>query len=399
MQHRTESTRAGFAVRSESLIRIFFVFFKPKIAGVDLKFLFLEPFFGGSHRDFATGLIAHSRHQIDLLTLPARFWKWRMRGAALYFVKKLGPAEFYDGLFVTDLMSISDLKALLGPSCPPCLAYFHENQLSYPLAPGEAMDFQFGFTDITSALAADRVVFNSKSHFEMFFSYLPRFLKMMPEYRPNWIIGKIKKKASVIHPGCQFSLREPEMSFSRSGPPLVIWNHRWEFDKNPIAFFNAMDMVVKRGLDFRLALLGENFQTVPKEFVRARKRLGDKIVQYGYVDSKKAYIEWLMRGSVVVSTARQENFGISLIEATRWGCFPLAPNRLAYPEIIPKAFHSDCLYRDQEDLVQKLCFLVSKPNAFESKRHSLSTAMGRFSWEKRVAGFDEALKKTALTGK
>ena len=36
-----------------------------------LNFLFLEPFFGGSHREFARGLVAHSRHRIDLLTLPA----------------------------------------------------------------------------------------------------------------------------------------------------------------------------------------------------------------------------------------------------------------------------------------------------------------------------------------
>ena len=40
-----------------------------------LKFLFLEPFFGGSHREFAKGLISHSRHRIDLMTLPARFWR------------------------------------------------------------------------------------------------------------------------------------------------------------------------------------------------------------------------------------------------------------------------------------------------------------------------------------
>lgn len=49
-----------------------------------LKFLYLEPFFGGPHREFTQGWVAHSRHCIDLLTLPARFWKWRMRGAALH---------------------------------------------------------------------------------------------------------------------------------------------------------------------------------------------------------------------------------------------------------------------------------------------------------------------------
>ena len=35
-----------------------------------LTFLFLEPFFGGSHRDFAEGLIAHTSHKIELMTLP-----------------------------------------------------------------------------------------------------------------------------------------------------------------------------------------------------------------------------------------------------------------------------------------------------------------------------------------
>lgn len=30
-----------------------------------LRFLFLEPFFGGSHGDFAQGLTEHSRHDIE----------------------------------------------------------------------------------------------------------------------------------------------------------------------------------------------------------------------------------------------------------------------------------------------------------------------------------------------
>jgi len=104
--------------------------------GNGLKFLFLEPFFGGSHQDFAEGLISHSQHRIDLITLPSRFWKWRMRGAALYFLKKVPDLKEYNGLITSDLMSLSDFKGLTGPSCPPALTYFHENQLTYPLAPG-----------------------------------------------------------------------------------------------------------------------------------------------------------------------------------------------------------------------------------------------------------------------
>ena len=113
-----------------------------------MKFLFLEPFYGGSHRDFADGWVQHSRHRLDLVTLPARFWKWRMRGAALHFAKKVQTPADYDGLITSSLMSLSDLKALWGADCPRALVYFHENQLSYPLPPGEVMDYQFGFTEL-----------------------------------------------------------------------------------------------------------------------------------------------------------------------------------------------------------------------------------------------------------
>jgi glycosyltransferase involved in cell wall biosynthesis len=319
-----------------------------------------------------------------------------MRGAALYFAKKMSSLEHYDGLITTDLMSLSDLKALLGSSCPPCLAYFHENQLTYPLAPGETMDFQFGFTDITTGLVADRVLFNSRSHFDTFFSHARNFVKMMPEYQPKWAIEAIRAKAGILYPGCQFSARREKIAFSDSSPPLIVWNHRWEFDKNPGAFFDALAVMLERGLEFRLALLGENFQKVPKEFISARERFGHRIVQYGYVESRKEYMEWLDKGCIVVSTSNQENFGISIVEAIRAGCIPLVPDRLVYPEIIPKAFHADFLYSDQEDFVDRLSFLVSNYSNFKKRMQDLSKAMECFSWDELITRYDEELQKLTL---
>ena len=363
----------------------------------ELKFLFLEPFFGGSHRDFAEGLISGTRHAIDLLSLPARFWKWRMRGAALYFVKKITDLRQYSGLITTDLMSLSDFKALTAGSCPPALVYFHENQLTYPLAPGEHMDYQFGFTDITTALAADRVLFSSHTHRQAFFQDLPRFLKMMPEYRPAWVVDAIGAKAGVLYPGCRFpAAGQYEGNASRELPPLIIWNHRWEFDKNPDDFFYALDAVLDRGNNFRLALLGENFQAVPKAFIAARSRYGDRIVQYGYVESRAEYINWLKQGSIVVSTACQENFGISVVEAIRYGCTPLLPARLAYPEIIPHRFHDRVLYQNTDQLVEKLIRRLIDPSGFEDLRRELSKEMAQFAWENLIDRYDAELQKLAL---
>ncbi|MGD8990064.1 MAG: DUF3524 domain-containing protein [Desulfobacterales bacterium] len=359
-----------------------------------LKFLLLEPFFGGSHREFARGLVSHSRHRIDLVTLPARFWKWRMRGAALYFIRKSPPLNNYDGMLTTGLMSLSDFKALSTGPCPPTLTYFHETQLTYPLVPGEQMDFQFGFTDITTALAADRILFNSRSHRDAFFSRLPGFLKMMPEYSPLWLVEKIRAKADVFYPGCRFPGDGLAGADSpREFPPLIIWNHRWEFDKNPEPFFEALDAVLAKGAEFHLALLGENFQAVPKAFESARERYGKRIVRYGYVQSREEYIRWLQRGSIVISTARQENFGIAVVEAIRFGCVPLLPDRLAYPEIIPPQFHSTVLYEDTGDLVQKLTRLINHYGELQELRCRLSTHMAQFAWQNRIDRYDEELER------
>jgi glycosyltransferase involved in cell wall biosynthesis len=364
--------------------------------GDRLKFLFLEPFFGGSHREFAEGLISNSRHGIDLVTLPARYWKWRMRGAALYFIKQISSLDSYDGLITTDLMSLSDFKALAGGKCPPTLVYFHENQFTYPLSPGERMDYQFGFTDITTAMAAEHIVFNSRTHRDAYFEALPKFINMMPEFRPKWVVDEIRAKADILYPGCRFGDEiSGEENFDRSLPPLIIWNHRWEFDKDPDAFFVALDAVLKAGIDFRLALLGETSQAVPKAFISARERYGQRIVHYGYVESREQYLRWLRQGTIVVSTALQENFGIAVVEAIRCGCIPLLPMRLSYPEIIPSEYHDRVIYQDHDDMIAKLTRFLSEPTDYVDLCRDLARAMTQFAWPKLIDRYDQLLQDLA----
>ena len=362
-----------------------------------MRFLFLEPFYGGSHRDFAKGLVAHSRHDIHMATLPARFWKWRMRGAALHFVQTIGDLASFDGIITTGLMSLADFTALCGARRPPAMVYLHENQLTYPLAPGEQMDLQFGFTDITTALCANRVLFNSRFHFDQFFNALPGFIGQMPEFKPRWAVETIRKKAGILYPGCRFDAALPKPAPLSAGPPLIVWNHRWEYDKNPKAFFDALDRVDRMGIDFKLALLGENYQVKPKAFVEAKSRFGDKIVQYGFARSKDDYMAWLKKGFVVISTANQENFGIAMVEAMRQGCLPLLPNRLSYPEILPDRFHADFLYRDDDDLVNKLARMLRHPERYAVLRQVLADKMARYAWPSVIDRYDRELESMTLT--
>lgn len=358
-----------------------------------MKFLFLEPFYGGSHRDFADGLVAHSRHDIDLVTLPDRFWKWRMRGAAIYWSRRIEDLEQYDGLVVSSMLNLGDLKALWGEACPPALVYFHENQLTYPSAPDNRHDHQPGFTNIITALTAHRLLFNSNTHLKAFLTSLPEFIRIMPDFRPKWVVKVIEEKSAVAHPGCHFSGTASMEERNNDQPPLIIWNHRWEHDKNPEAFFGALEKMTRLGLDFQVALLGEEYAQMPEVFKRAPEALGDRLVQYGRVPSRQSYYQWLERGDIVISTAVQENFGIAVAEAIWHGCLPLLPNRLSYPEILPSPFHEEFLYEDQTDLESKLALLLTHRQLNTDRRRAVSRAMEKFAWTNRIGPIDTELEQ------
>lgn len=166
--------------------------------------------------------------------------------------------------------------------------------------------------------------------------------------------------------------------------------------QGPGAFFRALDGALEARCEFRLALLGENFQMVLKPFLEARQRYGTRIVRYGYAETKEDHRGWLSRGDLVISTSIQENFGISIVEAVRFGCFPLLPRRLSYPELIPGHFHRPCPYTDERDLLAKLFRFLCNPGSFRKAREELSRSMERFSWQ--VVGREYDAVPEALAG-
>ncbi len=361
-----------------------------------MKFLFIETYYLGSHASFVEGLCEFSSHDIDVVSLPGENWRWRMLGAALHMVEAIPPLDSYDGIIVTDLFNLADFKALIGQPCPPVMVYFHENQITYPQPPGDKGAFQLGIINITTALAADLVVFNSHMHRNAFLKAVPEFLNRGRDFKPLDTAEKIHSKSTVLYPGVALAAYDNVDAVKQTDPPLIIWNHRWGYDKNCDAFFEAIEALETRGLDFRLSLMGENFGKIPDAFKTARYRYEKKILQYGYVSERKEYERWLKRGTLVISTAIQENFGISVIEAILMGCIPLLPSRLSYPEILPSAFHEHFLYRNKYGLMEKLFDIIADFSRYETLRDRLCLEMESFLWRNVVAGYDRTLEQ--LTG-
>ncbi|ACN14766.1 putative glycosyltransferase [Desulforapulum autotrophicum HRM2] len=360
-----------------------------------MRFLFLESFFGGSHKAFALGLKAHSNHEIDIVTLPDHYWRWRMRGAALLFHERIDNLSAYDGVIATDMINLSDFMAMAGPNTPPVLAYFHENQLGYPDNPGVPPEVQYGFMNMTTALCADRVFFNSRFQMEQFLAGVEGLLTTMPDLNPSWVGRTIRARSGVLYPGCSFPVGSSESLPDKALAPLVIWNHRWEYDKKPERFFRALGEIKRRGIPFRLALLGGGVSKIPKAFLAAREAFKQEIVVFGHVPSKSVYFDWLSRGHIVVSTAIQENFGISVVEAVGMGCIPLLPDRLAYPEIMPREHHGTILYKDHGDLVDKLAGFLLSSDRHEPLGRNLAQAMEEYAWNHVIKKYDEILNHLA----
>lgn len=356
-----------------------------------LDILALEAFFGGSHRDFLDGLIAHSSHRFTLITLPDRFWKWRLRGSAFTFLERMRGTR-PDLILASSLTAVSDLVALMPLALGgrvPVAYYAHETQLDYPVAEGEARDRGFGFLNLSAMLAADAVWFNSRSHRDRFLDQLPGFLKAMPDSPPLWTVDALARKAEVQYPGIAWQAIREVPRRRPEGPPIVLWNHRWEHDKNPQEFFRALFRLDDEGIPFRLAIVGENYVEGPPIFAEAKARFGDRILWWGYRKSRAEYLEVLRSCDVAVSTARQENFGLSVVEAVAAGCHPILPRRLSYPELIPEAHHDAVLYPNHRGMVERLRAALTTPEP----RLDLSAAMQPFDWARRARALDQRFRE------
>ncbi len=323
-----------------------------------LRVLVLEPYYGGSHKSFLAGLCRNLPFTFDLMTLPARKWKWRMRLSAPFYAQELHKSgRRYDRILCSTFVDVAAFRGLAPPWVRevPLLTYFHENQFAYPTQFEDERDLNYALTNVTTALSSDRIAFNSLYNLESFMEGIEETLKHSYDLKLENTVEEILNKSRVLPPGIDFSIIDSAEKKNRSGPPVILWNHRWEHDKDPDSFFEALFDLDREGIDFSLVVLGESFKSHPEIFDDAKKRLSEKVLHFGYVRSRKDYARWLKHGSLVVSTAKHEFFGIAILEAVRAGCRPLLPRRLSYPELFPEDF----LY-NEDDLLDRLKEAVRK---------------------------------------
>ncbi|WP_456269550.1 DUF3524 domain-containing protein [Kushneria sp. AK178] len=326
-----------------------------------MKALLLSAYAADSHRYWVRGLMAHL-DAIDwhLIELAPRHFQWRVRGNPLSFMSEHDAtlSQSFDLIVATSLVDLATLVGLyphLGRARR--VVYFHENQFAYPLGQDQTPRIEPLMVNLYSALAADRVLFNSRWNRDSFFEGVTGFLKKMPERVAPARLDALKTRSEIL-PVPLWPLSAPPTA-GPGVPARIVWNHRWEYDKNPEDFFAALETLSRAGHEFELVVMGQVFRNAPEVFEQARSRLARHITCWGH-QTRERYLEALGKGGIVVSTAWHEFQGLAVMEAVQHGCVPLVPERLCFPEYYAEPYRYD---GSREALIERLEQWLSAPDS------------------------------------
>ena len=291
---------------------------------------------------------------------------------------------------VTDMLDVAVFKSLLSAekSKTKIVLYMHENQVVYPFQTSDEdknRDLHYGLINYKSMLAADAVWFNSSFHRDIWFSELALFLKLFPDagFHSKEAVA-CKKKSTVIPLGIDSATIDSNR-VDKSQTPAILWNHRWEYDKNPDLFFNTLIRLSDEGHAFDLYVMGENYSQSPGIFKKAKEHLDHHIKHWGFVDDRKTYYELLWRCNMLPVTANQEFFGLSVLEAMYCDVQPLLPNRLSYSDLYSSL---DIFYSTDDDFYSTLKTMLSNFTL-----RSFRTDVSSYHWNIVVKLYDEELVK------
>jgi hypothetical protein len=130
---------------------------------------------------------------------------------------------------------------------------------------------------------------------------------------------------------------------------IVVFPHRLDIEKQPFLFDELKSIAQSQQCDIT--------------FVKTKE----------VCKNKNEYYELLDKSKVAVSFAKQETFGIAMLEAANYGCIPLVPNKLSYKEMYPNMFkyklleHMDVGLKTRTDIVnlfEKVKFYIKEYDKF-----------------------------------
>ncbi len=324
------------------------------------KILLLSAYRSDSHASWVNWLRQNLAADWRVLELPGRYFRWRIRGNPLSWLDEL-PELLQDWqpdrILATSMVDITSIKGL-NPALAsvPVSYYFHENQFAYPQGEGQHSSVDPLMVQLYGALAADECLFNSDFNRRTFLEGVDALLKKLPDCKPASLAGRLADKCALL------PVPVKPVATGQKTAGLIVWNHRWEYDKKPELFLHLLQLLEQRSFNFSLALLGPRPDKTPAVLEEIRRQFSSRIIADGMV-SRAQYEQLLGQAQFVVSTAIHEFQGLSVQEAVTAGAVPLLPDDLCYCEQYPH------LYRypsgDMQAAAERLLLLSASADRVE----------------------------------
>ncbi len=360
-----------------------------------MRILLLSAYDAASHRQWRQGLVTHlPDYEWTVLTLPGRFFSWRIRGNALSWAAEQQDIlqQPFDLIVATSMVDLATLKGLVANlAAVPALLYFHENQFAYPESGHARGSVEAQMTSIYSAMAADRLLFNSAYNRQTFLQGAKALLKKLPDHAPLSVIEALEGKSTVLGvPIDETCLLQKENKVDK--PIRLVWNHRWEYDKGPERLYLVLKELARCGLDYHINILGQQFRKRPEVFDKIKAEFETQITTWGYIENRNDYLQTLQQSNIVFSTALHDFQGLAMLEAMATGCIPVAPKRLAYPEYIPEILLCESFENDAERDASAIASRISQVAAQSERYLDSMPGLTERTWIAMADGYKAELE-------
>ena len=367
-----------------------------------MRILLLSAYHAESHRRWCEGLIsAFDDCQWTLLTLPPRYFSWRVRGNSLSwaFQQREVLEQEYDLLIATSMVDLSSLRGFVPKLAQlPTIVYFHENQFAYPLSKQAQQTVEPQVLNIYTALCADRLLFNSEFNRSSFLAGCADLLRRLPDHVPEGISELLRTRSEILPvPIANSGFRTThnkgvDLWQGRSGDGQILkllWAARHEYDKGPDRLLAILTQLEKRSVPYKIAILGQQFQSSPEEFKLIHQQFKHRIVQFGFVESSLEHRQWLQTADIILSTAIHEFQGLAVLEAIAEGCIPILPDRQVYPELVSESYLYNSYQTDIETEARSAVELIL------SASEQVAPDVSGFSWASLKPRYRDILQQTA----
>jgi hypothetical protein len=210
------------------------------------------------------------------------------------------------------------------------VVYFHTNQL--PDMTQAVSQLPMDLTNLTTATAATEIWFNSKHHVGSFIEGIKDLISLHRELQTRNPLDDILAKMHLVPPPVDtgFYREVADAAAPERDPSAVFVETR---DANMDLLNGALNILANQKSGIRLFVTGPVKQltsSIPREIISE-------------TDSA-AQVRALLTAGTFVSAKIAVPFDENAVRAMSLGCRPVLPHTGIYPELVPVALHSECLY-------------------------------------------------------